>query len=266
MTFWEKYYAATETNESYVCLGLDSDLELIPEHLKNQDLPILEFNREIIEATKDKVAAYKLNFAFYLSAGFAGMQALKESISLIPGNIPAIIDCKTGDIANTMRNYGKAFFDEMKADAVTVNPLMGEDVFTPLLSFREKFLFILTLTSNPSASQFLKKNSLYRDIAKLINNLDCRQSGAVVGATNPQQLAELREMMPQSLFLIPGIGAQGGSIEEVMKYTPAARNDPRILINSSRGIIFKDRGTGFAAAASRETGKLRQNINRCLRT
>lgn len=271
MTFWEKYYHTTKNNESYVCLGLDSDLDCLPEHLfksgnyylerEESVSKIFDFNKEIIDRTKDKIAAYKLNFAFYLSAGIGGLQALKMSILRIPSTVPVIIDCKAGDIANTMSKYGKAFFEEFNADAITVNPLMGEDVIEPLKEFQGKMLFVLALTSNKSALTILKREKLYREISRNIAQWGPERHGAVVGATNAGELAELRDLMPQTLFLIPGIGAQGGSLEQVMKHAVAGGEDPLILINSSRGIIFKDRSICFAEAAEEETEKLRREIN-----
>jgi len=207
------------------------------------------------------VAAYKLNYAFYIAYGRLGMEALENSISCIPDTIPVIIDCKVGDIANTMLQYGKAFFDEMKADAITVNPLMGEDVITPLLGYQDKLLFLLAVTSNPSAVDFLKRNCLYREIALKLNNWGATHIGAVVGATNTNELKEMRELMPQTIFLIPGIGAQGGNLADVMNSSLSSATDPRILINSSRGIIFKGKGMDFAQTASEETEKLRNSIN-----
>ena len=264
MTFWEKYYSATKTNHSYVCIGLDSDYDLIPEHLKSCSNPVLEFNKGIIAATQHLVAAYKLNYAFYIANGQQGLQALEESITLIADYIPVIIDCKIGDIANTTAQYGKAFFEKFKADAITVNPLMGIDVITPLLSYKEKLLFVLAVTSNPSSADFLKRNNLYKDIANKIAEWGSGQCGAVVGATNPEELQELRQMMPQTLLLIPGIGAQGGKVEDVMLNGLSTKEDPRILINSSRGIIFKERGTAFADKAAEEADLLRIEINRYL--
>ncbi|MBW6516464.1 MAG: orotidine-5'-phosphate decarboxylase [Candidatus Cloacimonetes bacterium] len=261
MNFWEKYYHTTKTNRSYVCVGLDSDLSLIPEHLMREQNPILEFNKQIIAATVDQVAAYKLNYAFYISQGQKGLEALKQSIAIIPDHIPVIIDCKIGDIANTMVQYGKAFFEELQADAITVNPLMGEDVITPLSNYKDKMLFLLALTSNPSATDFLKRNQLSKNIATKIAQWGSDQIGAVVGATNTDELSEMRQLMPKTLFLIPGVGAQGGNLSDVMKNALSSKEDPRILINSSRGIIFKERGKDFAKIASIETENLRRAIN-----
>ena len=264
MTFWDKYYHSTTTNRSYVCVGLDSDFALIPEHLYQEANPLLEFNKQIIKATHELTAAYKLNYAFYIAQGRQGMEALKQSISFMPESIPVIIDCKIGDIANTMVQYGKAFFDDFKADAITVNPLMGEDVLTPLLSYQDKMFFLLAVTSNPSATDFLKNNMLYREIAKKINTWGASQIGAVVGATNSIELKEMRELMPQTIFLSPGIGAQGGNLAEVMNSALSSPTDPKILINSSRGIIFKDRTADFDRVAAEETEKLRNSINEYL--
>jgi len=207
MSFTDKYYHTTKLHKSYVCLGLDTDMDQMPKFLLDYQNPIWEFNRQIIGSTKNLVAAYKLNFAFYLANGLAGIDALSKTITAIPDYIPVILDVKVGDIANTMKHYGKAFFDLMKVDSITVNPLMGEDVITPLLPYKDKFFFVLALTSNRSATDFLKHRNLYKDISKKIERWGHKQIGAVVGATNSAQLKEVRSLMPETIFLIPGIGA-----------------------------------------------------------
>jgi orotidine-5'-phosphate decarboxylase len=261
--FLDKFNNITAQNRSFVCIGLDPDFNLMPKNILKKDNPIWEFNKEIIEATKDKVAAYKLNYAFYIANGFSGLKALAETISFIPKHIPIILDVKVGDIANTMANYAKGYLEYMNADAITVNPLMGEDVMTPLIGFDDKFFFVLALTSNPSATDFLKQDDLYKKISHKISQWGTKQFGAVVGATNPQELKVVRSLMPDTLFLIPGIGAQGGNLNDVMT-NAAGSKSPLILINSSRGIIHKSKEDDFADIALKETELLRDGINRYL--
>ena len=261
MSFWNKYKNIIKENQSYVCLGLDSDLAKLPACLKDSDDPIFEFNKAIIDATKDIVACYKPNFAFYHSQGLKSLQSLLKTMQYIPDNIPVILDIKAGDIGNTMANYAKAFFEDWGFDSITCNPLMGNDVIEALKPFENNFAFALALTSNKSASDFLKVNDLYKNISKYIATLPTEQFGAVVGATNSSELKELREIMPETLFLIPGIGAQGGSLEEVVINTAMSKDDARFVINSSRGIIFADSTENFANGAREATLKLRNSIN-----
>ena len=265
MKFKEKYYHIVEKNNSLVCVGLDSDIEKIPKFLKKEfELPQWEFNRRIIDATKDMVAAYKPNFAFYISQGAKGIESLQKTISYIPENIPIILDVKVGDIGNTMKHYAKAYFDAFKVDAITVNPLMGYDVIDPLEMYEDKYLFLLVLTSNPSNTDFLNSEyMLYEGICEKVKEWDQDTLGAVVGATNDEEMGEIRGMLPGALFLIPGIGAQGGNLEKVMKYT-TGKDHSNILINSSRGIIFSyDKGDekNFDKTARDACRKLQERIN-----
>ena len=265
MNFKEKYYHIVEKNNSLVCVGLDSDIEKIPAFLKTEyDLPQWEFNRRIIDATKDSVAAYKPNFAFYISQGTRGIESLQKTISYIPDDIPIILDVKIGDIGNTMKHYAKAYFDTFKVDALTVNPLMGYDVIDPFEVYEDKYLFLLALTSNPSNIDFLNSEyKLYEGICEKIQEWDQDTFGAVVGATNDEEMKTIRGMLPDALFLVPGIGAQGGNLEKVMKFT-TGKNHPNILINSSRGIIFsydKNNEANFDVAAREACRELQSKIN-----
>jgi len=264
VSFWDKYSQATRLHGSYVCVGLDSDVTRLPEVLEYEQNPLLKFNEEIIRATKNNAAAYKLNLAFYLAAGKPGYEALARAMDMMPGHVPVILDCKVGDIGNTMTAYATAFLREMRFDAITVNPLMGQDVFTPLETYDYVMKFVLTLTSNPSAADFLMRNDLYLDIAQWLSEKGHEQYGAVTGATNPAELRKIRAVLPKSVFLIPGVGAQGGALALVVNAAAATPTDPRFLINSSRGIIFASRGEDFAEAAFRATEELRLAINGCL--
>ncbi|HEX37952.1 MAG TPA: orotidine-5'-phosphate decarboxylase [Candidatus Cloacimonetes bacterium] len=239
MNFKEKYYSIVDKNNSLVCVGLDTDIAKIPAFLTNEkDNPQWEFNRRIIDATKDYVAAYKPNFAFYISQGRKGLETLERTIAYIPDEIPIILDAKVGDIGNTMKHYANAYFDHLEVDAITINPLMGYDVLKPFESFKDKYLFLLALTSNPSNRDFLNSgNRLYTEICYKIKEWNMDNLGVVVGATNDEEMSTIRELLPDAIFLIPGIGAQGGSLENVMKFA-AGKEHPNILVNSSRGIIF----------------------------
>ncbi|MEA3475542.1 MAG: orotidine-5'-phosphate decarboxylase [Candidatus Cloacimonadota bacterium] len=269
MKFIEKYRKISKKNNSLLCVGLDSDILKIPSFLKeNYENPIWEFNKRIIDATHKYVAAYKLNLAFYISDGNRGLSALKKTISYIPSDIPIILDVKIGDIGNTMTQYAKAYFEEFNVDAITVNPLMGFDVIEPLLKYQDKYIFILVLTSNKSSNDFLNfedknEQKLYIRICQKIKEWDIDNIGIVVGATNDEEVKEIRKFLPDTVFLIPGIGAQGGDLNIVMQ-NAVGKNEPNILINSSRGIIFasKDKDSkDFAKDAGLTANKLNNRIN-----
>ncbi len=263
-SFWSKYQIAWRSKKSLVCVGLDSDLSLLPQVVRKDANPMYTFNKAIIEATLPYAAAYKPNLAFYLAAGVKGLEALKLTIEAIPADVPVILDCKVGDIGNTMDAYLKAFFDEMGCDAITINPLMGRDVIKIMLNDEKNFAFALTLTSNLSAKEFLLGKELYKDIAAWVKGFDARKVGAVVGATHPNHLEQMRKLLPEQLFLIPGIGAQGGDLQAVLDNAIKSYNEPNILINSSRGIIFKDSSAKFAESAGKEAEKLRDEIRQGL--
>ena len=268
MKFIEKYRKISKKNNSLLCVGLDSDISKIPSFLKeNFDNPIWEFNKRIIDATFKYVAAYKPNFAFYISQGEKGIIALKKTISYISSDIPIILDVKVGDIGNTMTQYAKAYFEELNVDAITANPLMGFDVIEPLLKYQDKYIFLLVLTSNKSNIDFLNNDKkLYLTICEKIKEWGKDNIGAVVGATNDKEIKGIRDLLPDSIFLIPGIGAQGGDLDIVMK-NAVGKDEPNILINSSRGIIFacpdKD-SKNFAKYAELAAKELLQKINEYL--
>lgn len=259
-SFWSKYQISWHTKQTLLCIGLDSDISQLPNCVRKDSNPIYTFNRAIINATLPYAAAYKPNLAFYLAAGVKGLEALKLTIEAIPEDVPVILDCKVGDIGNTMDAYIKAFFEEMGCDAITINPLMGKDVVKLLLNDEKCFAFALNATSNPSAKDFLLKNDLYKDIADWIRTFNPKQLGAVVGATQTDYLVKLRKLLPEQIFLIPGIGAQGGDLQAVLDNAIKSIDEPNILINSSRGIIFKDSSEKFAETAAKEAEKLRDEI------
>jgi len=265
MNFIEKYKQISAKNNSYVCVGLDSEYKRIPQFLKEKSKePVFDFNKKIIDVTKKYVCAYKPNFAFYIARGETGIRVLKKTIDYIPAEIPIILDIKVGDIGNTMRQYAKAAFDELKVDAITANPLMGKNVIEVFKKYEQKYIFLLALTSNPSNQDFLNDDDmLYEKICKKINSWGLTNLGAVVGATNRDEIGEIRLLLPRAIFLLPGLGAQGGDVGAVMK-NALASDHPRIVVNSSRSIIFASDQKDYAIAAGDAANKLRQNINSLL--
>ncbi len=264
-SFWSKYQERWNTAGSLVCVGLDSQLSLLPSCVAGEENPIWSFNQKIIDATKDFACAYKPNLAFYLSDGLRGYEALKRTVDYIPEEIPVILDCKVGDIGNTMTAYLEAFFTDLRVDAITLNPLMGKDVLTPLFAEEQRFAFALALTSNPSASDFLQQDLLCEKISGWIEANPKEQLGAVIGATQTEDLSTMRALLPDRIFLIPGVGAQGGDLEAVVRHASASREEPLILVNSSRGIIFKDKTPCFDNTAALEAENLMNEINKYLK-
>lgn len=249
--------------KSFLCVGLDTDIRLLPECLSGYPDPVLEFNRRIIEATADLCVAYKPNSAFYESRGVAGWQSLIATSKLIPPTCLGIIDAKRGDIGNTSAMYARAFFDEassgMSYDAITIAPYMGSDSVKPFLGFEDKWVILLALTSNEGSKEFQFKE---HDGEKLFESV-IRQAktwaGAdrlmfVVGATRGEEFLTVRKHAPDNFLLVPGVGAQGGSLDEVVKYGMNA--ECGLLVNSSRAIIYASGGEDFAEQARAEAMKL----------
>lgn len=250
-----------------LCVGLDTDISRLPRHILNEDDPVFEFNKQIIEATADYCIAYKPNLAFYEAHGSKGWESLQKTIEYIPKEIFTIADAKRGDIGNTAGMYAKAFFEEMNFDAVTVAPYMGRDSVDPFLAYPDKWTILLARTSNASSSDFQElfvgEDYLYQ---RVIENSSkwCgkEQMMYVVGATQPESLQVIRRMVPEHFFLVPGIGAQGGNMEEVIRY--GSTSDGGLLINSSRQIIYASQEKDFAIAARNEAKKLQQQIEQML--
>lgn len=263
MNFLEKYNRAVRKNNSLLCVGLDSDLSRLPECLKKEKNPILTFNREIIEATKDLVCAYKPNAAFYESAGKAGFEAW-EALSGMVGPIPLIADVKRGDIGNTASHYARALFEANSFDAATINPLMGQDTIEPFLAFEGVYLFLLGLTSNDSARDFEYTGGLYKKIARKTvcwNEKFGHRLGLVVGATKPGELKRIRKIASKEVFLIPGIGTQGGDLRRTIAAGYSGK-EGNMVINVSRSILFAGKGSDFAEKARREAMQYRDMINK----
>ena len=253
----------------FVCVGLDTDPLKLPSHLSSFNNSVVEFNRRIIEATKESAAAYKLNLAFYESEGIDGLKNLEETLSFIPKQILTIADGKRGDIGNTSSLYAKSIYEHFKFDSATLNPYMGKDSLEPFLSYTSKINFILALTSNPGSADFQKQQMkdgkyLYQCVIEKIQdwnkNLNC---GIVFGATNIKELEENLAVIKDLPLLIPGVGAQGGSLEDIIRILFSG-NKSSFLINVSRGIIQKSLGEDFAEAAKNELSFLNKIISQNL--
>ncbi len=269
----QQLFESIQRKRSFLCVGLDTDIQKIPEFLfdESQDT-ILEFNKAIIDATADLCVAYKPNLAFYESLGIQGWEALERTVDYIHENYPdqfVIADAKRGDIGNTSAMYARTFFGNMEVDAVTVAPYMGEDSVTPFLSYPDKWVILLALTSNKGAFDFQlmaddKGEKLYEKVLRIskewgtIDNLMY-----VVGATKAEMLAGIRTVIPDHFLLVPGVGAQGGSLQEVARY--GMNRQCGLLVNSSRQIIYASSGTDFAVAARAEALKVQQEMDELLK-
>ncbi|MGB2697731.1 MAG: orotidine-5'-phosphate decarboxylase [Candidatus Zixiibacteriota bacterium] len=265
MRFLEKLLDISKKNNSLLCVGLDTDIEKIPNFLLNENDPIFSFNKSIIDATSDLVCAYKPNLAFYESQGVKGWEALKKTCEHIPEHIPVILDAKRGDIGNTSRMYAQAIFEDLKGDAVTVSPYLGEDSISPFLAYEDRCAFILCLTSNKGAEDFqlqeVNNKPLYEIVAeKILSWNEKGNCGLVVGATFPEQLKRIREIVGKLPILIPGVGAQKGDVEKTVRFGTDDQGNLAV-INSSRGIIYASSGEDFADAARTKANELRDSIN-----
>lgn len=267
MNFIEKLAKTSKKNNSLLCVGLDPDPALMPEKID-----VLKFNKAIIDATTDLVCAYKPNIAFYEAMGSEAMNALKKTRDYITEDIPVIIDAKRGDIGNTAKAYARSLFDYFNFDAMTASPYLGYDSLEPFIEYKERGIFILCRTSNKGALDF---QSLYvgeEDGGKMLFEVVAEKVGEwnqygnlglVVGATYLEELKLIRERYPEMLLLIPGVGAQGGELEPVVKYG-VDRGRSKTVINSSRQILYASRGRDFAVAAEKAARELRNRINKNL--
>ncbi len=253
---------------SFLCIGLDADLQRLPKHLLKYDDPVFEFNKRIIDATQDLCVAYKPNTAFYEANGAEGWKSLERTIAYIPENIFTIADAKRGDIGNTSSSYARAFFERMNFDAITVAPYMGEDSVAPFLQFQNKWVILLALTSNKGSADFqlLKLQDgtpVYEAVmTKAQHWASAGQLMFVVGATHPEKLSDIRRVVPGHFLLVPGVGAQGGSLEEVCKY--GLNPEVGLLVNSSRGIIYASDGEDFAQRAREKALELKTRMAKIL--
>lgn len=263
----EELFEEIKRKQSFLCVGLDTDLKKIPKHLLSEEDPIFAFNKEIIDATADLCVAYKPNTAFYESLGVKGWIALEKTVQYIKKFYPeqfVIADAKRGDIGNTSEMYAKTFLEALNVDAVTVAPYMGSDSVIPFLKFQDKWVILLALTSNKGSRDFqLLEDShttmLFEQVlqkSQLWGTLDNMMY--VVGATQGEAFTTIRKHVPNHFLLVPGVGAQGGSLQEVCKY--GMNSQCGLLVNSSRGIIYADSTINFAKYAREETHKLQQEM------
>ena len=258
--------------KSFLCIGLDVDLDKIPQHLVQFEDPIFEFNKAIIDATHDLCVSYKPNTAFYEAYGIKGWNALHKTINYLNQNYPEIFtiaDAKRGDIGNTSTMYAKAFFDDLNFDSITVAPYMGKDSVEPFLAFKNKHTILLALTSNQGAFDFQTKTVNGKELYKTVLETSKTWTNAenlmyVVGATKAEYFAEIRKIIPNNFLLVPGVGAQGGSLAEVCKN--GLNEDIGLLINSSRGIIYASNGIDFAEKARSEALKMQLEMQDILNT
>ena len=253
--------------KSFLCVGLDTDIEKIPSFLKSYPDPVFEFNKRIIDATKDLCISYKPNAAFYESRGIKGLQSLIATENYLPAETLNIIDAKRGDIGNTSGMYAKAFFDKeasgMSFDAITVAPYMGNDSVTPFLAFEGKWVIILALTSSVGSKDFQYLNTEYGTLYESVIQKANTWAGAdrimyVVGATKSTEFTNIRKFAPDNFLLVPGVGAQGGNLQDVCQY--GMTKDCGLIVNASRSIIYASSGEDFADAARAEALKMQQEM------
>ena len=269
MSFTGKLAEVVHKNRSLLCIGLDPDPALMPENMG-----IFEFNQAIINATADLVCAYKPNIAFYEAFGSSGLDDLKRTRECIPADIPVIIDAKRGDIGNVSRAYARGLFEYFNFDAATVNPYLGFDSLEPFIEYADRGIFVLCRTSNAGAVDFQSlscdikggNKPLFEIVAAKVNQWNTRGNlGLVVGATYPEELRRIRQDYPDMPLLIPGVGAQGGELSQVVRYGVDAGKQ-RTIINSSRQILYASKGKDYAEAARRAAEELRDRINGFLAT
>jgi len=257
-----------KSKSSYLCVGLDTDINKIPRHLLKEKDPIFEFNKQIIDATIDHAVAYKPNIAFYEALGLKGWESLQKTIEYLPNEVFTIADAKRGDIGNTSKMYAKAFFEEMNFDSITVAPYMGGDSVEPFLEFEDKWVILLALTSNVGGKDFqfeeLKSGEkLYQKVLDQSQKWGSPENLMyVVGATRSKEFQEIRKSVPNHFLLVPGVGAQGGNLEELSKY--GLNENGGLLVNSSRGIIYSSKEKDFAHAAGKKAKTIQEEMKKYL--
>jgi len=262
----EDLIAQIHRKKSFLCVGLDTDLDKIPKHLLKEEDPIFAFNKAIIDATHSFCVAYKPNIAFYEAYGLEGWKSLERTMAYLNANYPemfTIADAKRGDIGNTSTRYAKAFFETMDFDSITIAPYMGKDSVEPFLEFEDRHTILLALTSNQGAFDFQTKNVDGQELYKKVLSVSKTYKGAerlmyVVGATKATYLGDIRKIVPESFLLVPGVGAQGGSLQEVCKY--GITKNIGLLVNSSRGILYASTGMGFAEVASKKAQEIQKEM------
>lgn len=265
-----------KAKSSYLCVGLDSDIDKIPQHLLQEEDPIFAFNKQIIDATIDHAVAYKPNLAFYESRGAKGWESLAKTMAYLPKEVFTIADAKRGDIGNTSNHYAKAFFETLNFDAITLSPYMGRDAIAPYLKYEDKWAILLALTSNESSKDFellpvYDDSDFFNIITYKLYDMVIRKSKEwagnerimyVVGATKAEELTTIRKIIPDHFLLVPGVGAQGGSLEEVAKN--GMNSQCGLLVNSSRGIIYASQDADFARMARAKAVAIQQEMEESL--
>ncbi len=262
----QKLIEQIHKKKSFLCIGLDVDLDKIPKHLLKEKDPIFAFNKAIVDATHHLCVAYKPNIAFYEAYGLKGWKALERTINYLNDKYPEIFtiaDAKRGDIGNTSSRYAKAFFEDLAFDSLTVAPYMGKDSVEPFLAFKNKHTILLTLTSNEGSSDFQTQKVNEKELYKYVIETSKTWKNSenlmyVVGATKAEYLAEIRQIIPDSFLLVPGVGAQGGNLQDVCKY--GMNDNVGLLINSSRGIIYASQDKDFAQVAAKKASELQQQM------
>lgn len=263
----DQLFRNIQRKKTFLCVGLDPDMQKLPEHLLNEEDPIFAFNRGIIDATADYSIAFKPNLAFYELIGVKGWMSLQKTIDYIRRNYPdlfIIADAKRGDIGNTSAMYARSFFEDLKVDALTIAPYMGEDSVTPFLTYQDKWVILLVLTSNKGSKDFQfstdeKGERLFEKVLRKSQEwADDNKMMYVVGATQGKAFEYIRKIVPHHFLLVPGVGAQGGSLEEVCKY--GMNSECGLIVNSSRGIIYAEHGKNFAEGARNAAKDLQQQM------
>lgn len=273
----QELFENIKRKRSFLCVGLDTDLTKIPSHLLNTEDPVFEFNKQIIDATHDLCVAFKPNMAFYESEGIKGWISLEKTIKYINEKYPdqfTIADAKRGDIGNTSRMYAKAFLEKLNFDSITVAPYMGEDSVTPFLEYKNKWVILLALTSNPGSKDFQLNEILssfdegsmrktYENVLEISKGWGSPDTMMyVIGATKAEMLTEIRKIIPENFLLVPGVGAQGGNLNEVARH--GMNKQCGLLVNSSRGIIYAGNGLDFKAKAREEAMSLQKEMQELL--
>jgi orotidine-5'-phosphate decarboxylase len=269
----QQLFEQIQKKQSFLCVGLDTDIQKIPGHLMEKSDPVFSFNKEIIDATAEFSVAYKPNLAFYESLGSKGWESLEKTVMYLKSKYPEIFiiaDAKRGDIGNTSNLYARAFFEKLDFDAITVAPYMGEDSVKPFMTYPDKWVILLALTSNKGASdfQFLKDevsgDQLFESVLKTSRNWGSAENMMyVVGATKAEKLKEIREIVPDHFLLVPGVGAQGGSLKEVVQN--GMNSKCGLLVNSSRGIIYASVETDFADKAKLAAQEVQEEMAELLK-
>jgi orotidine-5'-phosphate decarboxylase len=259
----QKLISEIQRKKSFLCVGLDTDITKIPKHLLSEPDPIFSFNKAIIDATKDYCVSYKINTAFFEAMGAKGWESMQRTFDYLPKDCFTIADAKRGDIGNTSNQYAKAFFETLNADSVTLAPYMGNDSIAPFFQYPGKWGVVLALTSNPGSTDYEQQKIGDKFLFEHVLENTCKIGSEenlmfVVGATKPQEFSIIRKHAPNHFLLVPGVGAQGGSLQEVVKYGKS--KDIGLLINASRSIIYASSGLNFAEDATKEAMKLQQEM------